>query len=490
MSEADLPTPESFDQPPEAPLSETSTASEESVSPAATPNQEWETVNFPNAIPLEELLSDFIIQLEQSVEVQSNGETSAIPEAMFVEGSYENEMATASLMSAEAETAENPARVVQILHECNRDLINRVAELEAELDENRQNRQEQQTQLLQHTLELGATQDQVKRLFKKLEIANHVIRQQQVLVETLTQQWEVTETRLAQMERDCALTQQRYNEQFHELVQAQNSCRELRSRLHRQQRQTLQFKVALERCLENQPQFESGKQTLETLPIMTEEQSLLSSASLLTPKAPPVQPWSASLNPNNNSINSIDDGVNLSTDPVGVSEEISSEFEIVFPKVQALSEALESLSSSVGTEPTTNEPFKPPVELTASIDDVPVEEWPKPRFLEGELERIRIEYASFISEDADLFLLQSTPEDTKIQEKSAKSLRVQSLNSETTKSQSASAVAVRESDQEESNSPNWPAPLIYPQRRKKLESLASINLPTFPKENPFLTEEF
>ncbi|VXD22289.1 conserved hypothetical protein [Planktothrix serta PCC 8927] len=481
MSEADLPTPESFDQPPEAPLSEPSPSSEESVSPAATPDEEWETVNFPNAIPLEELLSDFITQLEQSVEVQSNGESSAIPETMFVEGSYENEMATASLMSVEGETEENPVRVVQILHECNRDLINRVAELEAELDETRQNRQDQQTQLLQRTQELGATQDQVKRLFKKLEIANHVIRQQQVLVETLTQQWEVTQTRLAQMERDCALTQQRYNEQFHELVQAQNSGRELRSRLHRQQRQTLQFKVALERCLENQAQFESGKQTLETLPILTEEHSLLSSAPLLTPKAPPVQPWSVSLNFNNNLIDPIDEEVNLSPDLGGISDQISSEFEIVFPRVQGLSE---------DSPLTPNESFKPPVELTASTDDIPVEEWPQPRFLEGELERIRLEYASFISEDTDLFLLQPTPEDAKIQEKSSKSLRVQSLNSEGTKSQSASAVAVRESDQGESDIPNWPAPLIYPQRRKKLESLASINLPTFPKENPFLTEDF
>lgn len=490
MSEADLPTPESFDQPPEAPLSEPSPSSEESVSPAATPDEEWETVNFPNAIPLEELLSDFITQLEQSVEVQSNGESSGIPETMFVEGSHGNEMATASLMSVEGETEENPVRVVQILHECNRDLIHRVAELEAELDENRQNRQDQQTQLLQRTQELGATQDQVKRLFKKLEIANHVIRQQQVLVETLTQQWEVTQTRLAQMERDCALTQQRYNEQFHELVQAQNSGRELRSRLHRQQRQTLQFKVALERCLENQPQFESGKQTLETLPILREEQSLLSSASLLIPKASPVQPWSVSFNLNNNLINPIDEAVNSSPDIGGVSEEISSEFERVFPQVQALSKAGESLSSSVGSEVTTNEPFKPPVELTGSREDIPVQEWPQPRFLEGELERIRLEYASFISEDTDLFLLQPTPENAKIQEKSSKLLRVQSLNSEATNSQSASAVAVRESDQGESDIPNWPAPLIYPQRRKKLESLASINLPTFPKENPFLTEEF
>lgn len=464
MSEADLPTPESLDQPTEA-----------SLSPDLPPDQDWETVNFPNAIPLEELLTQFVTELEQA-QTQSKPEELVISEEIFVQGSQGNEMASASLMSVEGEGEENPVKVVQILHECNRDLINRVTELEAELDESRQNRLCQQTQLLQHTQELGATQDQVKRLFKKLEIANQVIRQQQVLVETLTQQWEVTQTRLAQMERDTALTQQRYNEQFHELVQFQNSNRELRSRLHRQQRQTLQFKVALERCLENKLLIETGKPTRENLSIR-EEQSLSPSSPLLTPKAPPVQPWSEPLNPDHHPINLIEDGVNSSTD----SDTLSSELE---PDL-SLSQGLESLRSHLNSDPI----FTPPIELTASGDHLPVEELPQPRFLEGELERIRLEYASFISEDADLFSLKPISEDATLQPPSTKSIGGQSFNLSSGKSETASAIAVQEPDQKE-NSANWPAPLVYPQRRKKLESLASIDLPSFPKENPFLTEEF
>lgn len=475
MSEADLPTPESLDQPTEAYLSPDLPPSQESVSPDATPDQEWETVNFPNAIPLEELLTQFVTELEQA-ETQSKPEESAIPEEIFVQGSQGNEMASASLMSVEGEGEENPVKVVQILHECNRDLINRVTELEAELDESRQNKQDQQTQLLQHTQELGATQDQVKRLFKKLEIANQVIRQQQVLVETLTQQWEVTQTRLAQMERDTALTQQRYNEQFHELVQFQNSNRELRSRLHRQQRQTLQFKVALERCLENKISLETGKQTLETLSIR-EEQSPSPSSAFLTPKAPPVQPWSDALNPHHNPLNLIEDGVTSSTDSDSLSSELGQDL--------PLSKGLESLRSYPNSDPG----FPLPIELTVSGDQIPVEELPQPRFLEGELERIRLEYASFLSEDADLFSLKPISEDGTLEPPSPKSMGGQSFNLSGEKSQMASAVAVQEPDQKE-NTANWPAPLVYPQRRKKLESLASIDLPSFPKENPFLTEEF
>ncbi|MGL4499976.1 MAG: hypothetical protein ACRCU2_13005, partial [Planktothrix sp.] len=274
---------------------------------------------------------------------------------------------------------------------------------------------------------------------------------------------------------DTALTQQRYNEQFHELVQFQNSNRELRSRLHRQQRQTLQFKVALERCLENKISLETGKQTLETLS-SREEQSLPSSA-LLTPKAPPVQPWSDALNPHHHPLNLIEDGVTSSTDSDSIPSELGQDL--------PLSKGLESL----GSDPNSDPGFPLPIELTVSGDQIPVEELPQPRFLEGELERIRLEYASFISEDADLFSLKPISEDPTIEPPATKSMGGQSFNLSGGKSQMASAVAVQEPDQKE-NSANWPAPLVYPQRRKKLESLASIDLPSFPKENPFLTEEF
>ncbi|WRH68564.1 MAG: hypothetical protein RSE13_10555 [Planktothrix sp. GU0601_MAG3] len=85
MPEADLPTPESFDQPTQASLSAPLPPSEESVSPVVTSDQEWETVNFPNAIPLEELLTQFVAELEQA-ETQSNSKDLAVPEEIFVEG--------------------------------------------------------------------------------------------------------------------------------------------------------------------------------------------------------------------------------------------------------------------------------------------------------------------------------------------------------------------------------------------------------------------
>ncbi|MGF1492225.1 MAG: hypothetical protein ACFBSC_07200 [Microcoleaceae cyanobacterium] len=148
---------------------------------------------------------------------------------------------------------ETPTQLVHALHECNRDLISRVTELETELETYQRALQEKETLLVQRGQELEMAEEQVTRLFGKLEMTNQVVRRQQVLVETLTEQWESGQARMAQMERECATTQQQYNEQYSELIQAQNACQELRSRLNRQQRHSLQFKVALERCLEMQP---------------------------------------------------------------------------------------------------------------------------------------------------------------------------------------------------------------------------------------------
>ncbi|MCZ0902991.1 hypothetical protein ON021_24125, partial [Microcoleus sp. HI-ES] len=111
-----------------------------------------------------------------------------------------------------------------------------------------------------------------------------------------------SQVRLATVERECASTVQRYNEQLHQLVATENICRELRARLHRQQRHTLQFKAALERSLERpqakSPRIESPDNAEDSASAQLE--SLLavvkSSQVPLPPafNASPVQPWSES----------------------------------------------------------------------------------------------------------------------------------------------------------------------------------------------------
>jgi hypothetical protein len=93
---------------------------------------------------------------------------------------------------------------------------------------------------------------------------------------------------------------QRYNEQLHQLVATENVCRELRSRLHRQQRHTLQFKAALERSLEmpqvKPPIIDPPDNADDTATAQLESllAAVKSSQVPLPPafNASPVKPWS------------------------------------------------------------------------------------------------------------------------------------------------------------------------------------------------------
>ncbi|HIK32577.1 MAG TPA: hypothetical protein IGS17_14890 [Oscillatoriales cyanobacterium M59_W2019_021] len=80
---------------------------------------------------------------------------------------------------------------------------------------------------------------------------------QRLLVDAIRNKLNAYQERILQMEQEQALTQQRYQEKTHQLQQIEHTCQELRSRLQRQQRHALQFKAALEKCLEAEAQQRS-----------------------------------------------------------------------------------------------------------------------------------------------------------------------------------------------------------------------------------------
>ena len=177
--------------------------------------------------------------------------------------------------------------LIQELNQCNGVLLDRVSQLEEALERSQQALQvqgERSTEPLvaPHQAEdLTTAQAQIANLFSQLEFAHQANQRQQILTETLTAGLESSQERVAQLEREAALLQQRYNEQSQRLVQSEGSCRDLQARLQRQQRYTLQFKAALEKCLEMPaPQYEGS----ETIAPPTDVLSL--------PKAQQIQPWS------------------------------------------------------------------------------------------------------------------------------------------------------------------------------------------------------
>ncbi|WP_414571934.1 hypothetical protein [Nostoc sp. CCY 9925] len=163
-----------------------------------------------------------------------------------------------------------------------------------------------ESMLNQQSQELAAAQEQIKSLFQQLETAVQTVQHQEVFIETHKAQLQISQQRLAQLERECTLLHTNNNEQSQKLLQSENACRELRTRLMRQQRQTLQFKAALEKCLDTPvPGYDSLEDTAKHPKDITSTQGRFSrKARSLFPNAQPIKPWSAeseslSDNPNN-----------------------------------------------------------------------------------------------------------------------------------------------------------------------------------------------
>ena len=191
--------------------------------------------------------------------------------------------------------------VAHKLRRYNRDLIKQVANLEQNLLESHKQMQAQVKQqassdtiVIQQTEELRVAKEQMANLCQEVESYHQSNQRQQILVETLSEQLEASQEQVAQLERECAFLQQQCNEQSHLLVQNSHSTDELRSRLYRQQRQALQFKAALEKCLEVR---QSGSVNDDCLVNEESETSDLAiSASTFVPKVQPIKPWSNQFN--------------------------------------------------------------------------------------------------------------------------------------------------------------------------------------------------
>lgn len=260
------------------------------------PEEDWETVDFPNAISIDALLVNSADE-EPSAEIlrqtESIGEAIARINTPFV-----------------SSTASPEAGILEQLQQENVELDSRVEQLETLLHECRQSLQQQRSQALdrqklldRRTLELKSITGQIEQLSEHIQSATKQIQQQQQQIAYLGSQLQTSQEIRAKLERECALTQQRYHEQSQILVQTQTTCQDLRARLHRQQRHTLQFKAALEKCIETPLEKANAiaslrQSTLEEPQdvIETGAQEAIANPNpantTLFPKADPIKPWS------------------------------------------------------------------------------------------------------------------------------------------------------------------------------------------------------
>lgn len=242
----------------------------------------WEAVTFPGQLPL-----------AHTVELaEANGWSSA--------------PATDSL-AAEAPSPAEPApedlvQLIQDLNQCNDALLLRVTELEEALERSQVALQAEieRTQTSPGGLPVatpGPVQQQIAQLLSELDIANDGLRRTTIHNETLQADLEANQQRVAQLERECTLLQQRFGEKNTALHQAEETCRDLKARLHRQQRYTLQFKAALEKCLNMTP---AAGQAAQSPPVVQGHLLHTAAAALgaggqpvAMPRSQQIQPWSA-----------------------------------------------------------------------------------------------------------------------------------------------------------------------------------------------------
>ncbi|HBQ98104.1 MAG TPA: hypothetical protein DD761_06170 [Cyanobacteria bacterium UBA11691] len=386
----------------------------------------------------------------------------------------------------------------QVLHK-NVALLDRISQLESALAHSQQALQTYQERqpatealLSQRLEEINTLQEENKRLLRELEKSYQSTQRQQILVQTLTEQLESSQIQTARLERDCAIAQQRSHEQATQLNQRDKFCIDLQTRLHRQQRYTLQFKNALDRCLELSPSnreqiLHESSQALKGLKLTKIEQGL-------APKVVAIQPWS---------INQWQDSLSETNLPNPLPEEIRTRnLETPDQEISSL-ESPELLTQA--PSPEVNSPhlqlFKPEESLSSSpelaasfsgaienFQDSPFQTIAQSRELEPleESDELEPEPPSFSAEfdDSEESLIEQEDVQEDLQEEESVQVTSDRSESEVVEDISSEEAPLFEKSEVPVNLPqgNWPSPLVYPLRPpKKRKSLAAIDLPSFPR---------
>ncbi|RUR72668.1 hypothetical protein ACF3DV_06335 [Chlorogloeopsis fritschii PCC 9212] len=391
------------------------------------------------------------------------------------------------------------------LRSANNELYEQVEHLKAALTESEEALQLQskrstiaETMLKQQAQELAAAQEQIKSLFEQLETAVSTVQTQEIFIESSKGQLEISQNRLAQLERECALLQTKYNEQSHQLLQSENSNRELRSRLMRQQRQTLQFKAALEKCLDTTvPSYDSLEDNPQSS-VGNRNTTHSKQANSIFSNQRPIRPWTAESESLEDEPNNVWKEFNLplhrwehSTPPIqspiintsiqeaqstanqpNIQPEIDSSTPStpVSPSEQSnLEEQLNNLFQTFFTaQPASPQPTQE--KDVADDDDIDVEDGEEVMVQSSE------SFATALDDSEELVNNIITNPETNSDDNQDDLVETLQLSPQQLPATSVPTQPVTD-DSAHSNSPS---PLLYPQRPpKKRTSLASVELPNF-----------
>ena len=128
--------------------------------------------------------------------------------------------------------------VVSNLRQINRQLVEQIARLEQALASSKQTvhtyKEEKQTHeitILQQQDELRTVHDRVGALFQQLETSHQIGQRQQTLIETISQQLEITQAIIPQLEAENHELNQKYQDQAQQLTKTEQVALELHRRM-------------------------------------------------------------------------------------------------------------------------------------------------------------------------------------------------------------------------------------------------------------------
>ncbi|MGB3293525.1 MAG: hypothetical protein WBB01_11115 [Phormidesmis sp.] len=207
-----------------------------------------------------------------------------------------------TISSVSSEREDELLTLIHDLNECNDALLARTSQLEGALETTRlaleteleKAKATQAKMASQITAEQVAAQQaaqnaqqQVAQLVSRLDTAEQACNRQQLINENLQTELSNCQERVVQLEHECALTTQQHAAEAQARIQAETTSRDLRSRLQRQQRYTLQFKAALEKSLSVSTRPAGLEMSAEaTQPVSFKE-------PVPMPKAQRIMPWAA-----------------------------------------------------------------------------------------------------------------------------------------------------------------------------------------------------
>ena len=233
-------------------------------------NNDWQTVHFPGTVAIDHM----------------PGTTPNLqPNAMASSSTHES--STSETSTPKQTTHQREAELLNLvrdLNDCNDVLLAKVSQLEDSL--------ERSQAALQAEIDRSPSGDrtgervgdrEIAQLVTELEQSNQALQHHQILNETLQTELAAYRERNTQLEAEHTALLRQNTEQSQELLHANTNCRDLRSRLQRQQRYTLQFKAALEKCLSMST--ESSNHTV----------GAFDASGLAMPKADEIRPWESTL---------------------------------------------------------------------------------------------------------------------------------------------------------------------------------------------------